>query len=390
MFTKNINFSNFKFKSNLSKKKNLLKKINNKNIFIELPLLKSLTKEYQMGYDRSLIKSLKNYKKINLIGMGGSILGTQAIYDFFKHRIKKNFNFFDNLQANKFVSSNEKKINILVSKSGNTLETISNFNILRQKEKKNKNIFITEKKISFLTTLAKKLKIEVIEHKNFIGRRYSVLSEVGMLPAELMGLNEKKFKNFNQLIKNKNFVNSLIENVLAINHFVFNKKTNSIILNYDEKSDSFFRWYQQLTAESLGKKGKGILPLISTMPKDNHSLLQLYLDGPKNNFFTFFSVSEKNSPKINNSNLNSNFSHLKNKNLYKILVSQKKATENVFNKKKIPFRSFNVHNRNEETMGELFSFFILETILLGQLMKVNPFDQPSVELIKKETVKILR
>ncbi|MDC3145976.1 glucose-6-phosphate isomerase, partial [Candidatus Pelagibacter sp.] len=349
-----------------------------------------LTKDYQMGYDRSLIKSLKNYKKINLIGMGGSILGTQAIYDFFKHRIKKNFYFFDNLQAEKFVSSNEKKINILVSKSGNTLETISNFNILRQKEKKNKNIFITEKKISFLTNLAKKLKVEVVEHKNFIGGRYSVLSEVGMLPAELMGLNEKKFKNFNQLIKNKNFVNSLIENVLAINYFVFNKKTNSIILNYDEKSDSFFRWYQQLTAESLGKKGKGILPLISTMPKDNHSLLQLYLDGPKNNFFTFFNVSEKNSPKFNNSNLNSNFSHLKNKNLYKILVSQKKATENVFNKKNIPFRSFSVHNRNEETMGELFSFFILETILLGQLMKVNPFDQPSVELIKKETVKILR
>ena len=88
MFTKNINFSNFKFKSNLSKKKNLLKKINNKNIFIELPLLRSLTKDYQMGYDRSLIKSLKNYKKINLIGMGGSILGTQAIYDFFKQNVE--------------------------------------------------------------------------------------------------------------------------------------------------------------------------------------------------------------------------------------------------------------------------------------------------------------
>ena len=158
MFTKNINFSNFKFKSNLSKKKNLLKKINNKNIFIEFPLLKSLTKEYQMGYDRSLIKSLKNYKKINLIGMGGSILGTQAIYDFFKQRIKKNFNFFDNLQAKKFVSSNEKKINILVSKSGNTLETISNFNILKQKEKKNKNIFITEKKNKFFNNSRKEIK----------------------------------------------------------------------------------------------------------------------------------------------------------------------------------------------------------------------------------------
>ena len=278
MFTKNINFSNFKFKSNLSKKKNLLKKINNKNIFIEFPLLKSLTKEYQMGYDRSLIKSLKNYKKINLIGMGGSILGTQAIYDFFKHRIKKNFNFFDNLQAKKFVSSNEKKINILVSKSGNTLETISNFNILKQKEKKNKNIFITEKKISFLTTLAKKLKIEVIEHKNFIGGRYSVLSEVGMLPAELMGLNEKKFKRLNYLIKNKTFINFLVQNVSSIHSNIIKGKKNCVILNYDKKLNNFLKWYQQLSAESLGKKGKGFFPIISTMPKDNHSLLQLYLD----------------------------------------------------------------------------------------------------------------
>ena len=118
-----------------------------------------------------------------------------------------------------------------------------------------------------------------------------------MLPAELMGLNEKKFKNFNQLIKNKNFVNSLIENVLAINHFVFNKKTNSIILNYDEKSDSLFKWYQQLIAESLGKKSNGILPVISTMPMDNHSLMQLYLDGPKKFFYTFFQVLQKGTIK---------------------------------------------------------------------------------------------
>ncbi len=389
MFTKNINFSNFKFKPSLTKKKKLLKKTNSKKLILEFPLLKSLTKEYQMGYDKSLIKSLKGYKKINIIGMGGSILGTQAIYDFLKHKIKKSLTFFNNLQAKKFTYSNEKKINVLVSKSGNTIETISNFNILKQKQIKNKNIFITEKKISFLNTLANKLKVEVIDHKNFIGGRYSVLSEVGMLPAELMGLNEQKFKNFNQLIKNKNFVNSLIENVLAINHFVSKKKTNSIILNYDEKSDSFFRWYQQLTAESLGKKGKGILPFISTMPKDNHSLLQFYLDGPKNNFFTFFSVSEKNSSKINNLYLAGKYSNLKNKTLYKILMSQKKATENVFNRKRIPFRSFKVINRSEETMGELFSFFILETILLGQLMGVNSFDQPSVELVKKETARIL-
>ena len=125
------------------------------------------------------------------------------------------------------------------------------------------------------------------------------------------------------------------------------------------------------------------------MPKDSHSLLQLYLDGPKNNFYTFFSVREKKSQKLNSKTLFDNYSILKNKNLYEILDSQKKATENIFRKKKIPFRSFEIIDRSEETLGELFSFFILETILLGYLLKVNPFNQPKVELVKKETKKIL-
>jgi len=210
-----------------------------------------------------------------------------------------------------------------------------------------------------------------------------------MLPAELMGLNEKKFKKYNELVKNKNFLKTLIENVCFIESYYNSGIKNSVILNYDEKSSNFFRWYQQLIAESLGKKSKGIFPIISTMPKDNHSLLQLYLDGPKNNFFTFFSVNERNSPKINNKILTSNFSILKNKKFNEILISQKKATENVFRRKKIPFRSFEILNRSEESLGELFCFFILETILLGRVFKVNPFDQSSVELIKIETKKIL-
>ena len=161
------------------------------------------------------------------------------------------------------------------------------------------------------------------------------------------------------------------------------------ILNYDEKSDNLFKWYQQLIAESLGKKSRGILPLISSMPKDNHSLMQLYLDGPKKNFYTFFSVYEKNSNLINKKKLLGSHYFLKNKNLQKILYAQKKATENVFKNKKIPFRSFELLNRSEQTLGEIFCFFILETILLGRALKVNPFDQPSVELIKRETKKIL-
>ena len=144
MFSKNIIFKNFLQKKNI----NVKKKINNilkKELIKSNALLNSFNKNYKYSYKKEILNRYKKFNTINLIGMGGSILGTQAIYDFFKHRIKKNFNFFDNLQAKKFVSSNEKKINILVSKSGNTLETISNFNILRQKEKKNK-IFLSPKK----------------------------------------------------------------------------------------------------------------------------------------------------------------------------------------------------------------------------------------------------
>jgi glucose-6-phosphate isomerase len=321
--------------------------------------------------------------------MGGSTLGAHAMYTFLKIKSKKKIIFINNLSAhsNHLIKNKNKNLNLIISKSGNTLETIANVNILIKKS--DRNIFITEKKNNYLRNIGLEMKAEILEHKNFIGGRYSVLSEVGMLPAELMGLDEKKFKQLNYLIKNKNFINKLINNVSATLAMVKKNKCTSIILNYDEKSESLFKWYQQLIAESLGKKSKGILPVISNMPSDNHSLMQLYLDGPKNNFFTFFSTIEKNTKRINNNTILSSHKYLKNKDIFEIMTSQRKATENVFRQKKIPFRSFEIIKRDEKTLGELFCFFILETILLGKALKVNPFDQPSVELIKIETKKLL-
>ena len=277
-------------------------------------------------------------------------------------------------------------MNIIISKSGNTLETISNFNI--NYTKNNKNIFITESTNNYMRKLAHKLKSQVIEHKNFIGGRFSVLSEVGMLPAQLMGLSESKFKQFNNLIINKKFLENLIHNVLSTYKLIKDKKMNSIILNYDTNSDDLFKWYQQLVAESLGKKSKGIFPIISTMPKDNHSLMQYFLDGPKQNFYTFFSLDEKKSIKLNNENLLLNQKKLYKRSVNQIINAQKNATKKVFLNKKIPFRSFTVFERSEKVLGYLFSFFILETILLGKALNINPFDQPSVELIKTETKKL--
>ena len=382
MLTKNIKLKLFKKKKlNKNLKKKLITLLNEENFII-----KSLKKEYKNNFNKKTISKFKNFINYRVIGMGGSSLGTQAIYDFLEHKIKKKFEFLDNLKSHK-KKKKKRYLNLIISKSGNTTETIVNTNIFVQK--KNKNIFITENKKNYLHILAEKFKSEIIHHNNFIGGRYSVLSEVGMLPAELMDLDSRKFKQLNNLIKNKNYLNSLVNNVDQILYFAKRKKFNSIIINYDEKSSNLFNWYQQLVAESLGKKGLGILPIVSNMPKDNHSVMQLYLDGFKNNFFTFFYVKEKNSLKINNSQILQMQSYLKNKDIDHIVYAQKQATENVFKNKKIPFRSFEILKRDENTLGELFTFFILETILLGRALKINPFDQPAVELIKTETKKIL-
>tara|TARA_B100000963_G_scaffold271597_1_gene239768 strand:+ start:5597 stop:6766 length:1170 start_codon:yes stop_codon:yes gene_type:complete len=385
-------FSNIEFK-NFSQKKNTSKI---KKIFNELicdyydghnQILVSLSKKYKY---KSILKKLKKYKhskEFRLFGIGGSILGAEAVYSFLKKKIKKKFTFINDLNINRNQKFKNKPINIIISKSGNTLETLSNFN--SEKIKKN-CLFITENKDSYIRSLALKLKSEIIDHNNFIGGRYSVLSETGMIPAFFMGLNPDKFKSLDNLISSRKFINYLTSNVSSILAFHQNQKNNSIILNYDKSSANLFYWYQQLVAESLGKSSKGILPIVSSIPKDNHSLMQLYLDGFKKNFFTFFYVKDNFSKNIDNKNLLNTHDYLKNKKITDILYAQFRATQQVFSQKKIPFRSFVIKKRDEKTLGEIFAFFILETILLGKALRIDPYSQPAVELIKKNTIKILK
>ena len=382
MLTDNFLFKDFRKKRKSKKIQSYLKKLIQSNNEI----ITSLTNNYKYSYTKKFIRKLRSFKFIRIFGMGGSSLGSHAIYDFLKYKIDKNFFFVSNLNSKKNFPK-KKFLNLVISKSGNTLETIVNSNAYIKKN--DKNILITDDKKSILKKIGLQLKNEIINHNDYIGGRYSVLSEVGMLPAELMGLNPKKFKQFNDLVKNKHFFNSMTSNVVNILELIKAKKFNSVILNYDETSDNLLKWYQQLVAESLGKKGNGILPIISTMPKDNHSLMQLYLDGQKNNFYTFFYTQEKFSKKLNSRNIPKDMQFLKNKNLNDILLSQIFATQKVFKKQNIPFRSFILRKRREETLGELFSFFIIETILIAKALKIDPYNQPAVELIKKETKKIL-
>ena len=387
MVSSNIEFKNFSQKKSNSKIKKILNELLDNHLKKNDQLLLSLSKKYKYKFKFQNIKKYKKFKHYRIFGMGGSSLGAEAIYSFLSGKIRKSFSFINNIDLSLKQNNKNNQFNIIISKSGNTLETLTNLNY--QKVKKN-CLFITENRKSYLRTLALKLKSEIIEHNNFIGGRYSVLSETGMIPAFFMGLEPNNFKRLDNLISSNKFINKLTYNVSSILSFHQKKKNNSIILNYDESSNNLFYWYQQLVAESLGKSSKGILPIISSVPKDNHSVMQLYLDGFKKNFFTFFYVMDKQSKKIDNNTLLSSHKYLRNKKISDVLYSQFRATQKVFLKKKIPFRSFIIKKRDEKTLGELFAFFILETILLGKALKINPFDQPAVELIKTDTAKILK
>ncbi len=379
-FFKSYTLKSNKYNQNIKKTKKICNTIIKEIKSEKNPLFETFKKDYEFDFSNSLVKKISKYKNIIIVGVGGSTLGSKCIYSFLKKKIKKNFFFLDNLDVNlhleyQKIKNIKRSCFVVISKSGNTLETITNFNELTSKSSvKGRLVVITEIKNSLLMSFAKKYNATIIEHKKYIGGRYSVLSETGMFPAALMGLKPEKFKSLKSLISNKYFITSLIKNVATIYTLNLNKINNSIILNYDSNLYDLGFWYQQLVAESLGKKGKGINPILSFCPKDHHSLLQLYIEGPKDKFFTFFTSTDKKS----------SFKITQN-----VIKAQSNALKNIFKKKKIPFRSINFNNKNEDEIGKIFVFFFLETIMLARLMNINPFNQPAVEQVKTETKKLL-
>ena len=223
-------------------------------------------------------------------------------------------------------------------------------------------------------------------HKEYVGGRYSILSEVGVVPSHIMGVNILKLRSKLQdffLNTNKNL---LKESTLKIAYFLQSNKFNNIVfLNYFPEFEKTLFWCQQLIAESLGKKGKGFFPVISNVPKDHHSLLQLYLDGPKDKIFYIFSNKEDSKLRVKIKKFINHKNSLDNQFLGKIKEAQKNALIKSFKKNKIQFREFTIFNKDEKTLGKFFSYFILETVMVGRLAKIDPFNQPAVEQVKVNT-----
>ena len=364
--------------------------ISAKNVINELMrdnnnLFKSFLLDSNYHFKFQEIKDFKKFQMVIVIGMGGSILGAKAIYSFLKHKIKKEFIFIDNLDEGT-LKNIKKKYNLskslflVVSKSGNTNETIINLSYFKSFLKKSNTIVVAENRNNFLHGFARNKEFNFIKHNPFIGGRYSVFSEVGMLPAYLMGLKPENFKkNLIKLINNRNFLSNSIRQISKLN---VKKSKTLVFFNYIPELNHFLFWCQQLLAESLGKNKKGFIPVVSNAPKDHHSLLQLYLDGPKDKIFYVFSSKEAKSMKIDSNFFGNKMEYLNKKTYHDVKSSQKNAFIKILKEKKIPFREIIVKKLDEDTIGKLFFSFIFETIVLGKMIKVNPFDQPAVEKIK--------
>jgi glucose-6-phosphate isomerase len=400
---------NLFYKNNIQKKylnNNSLKKLSKefKKIILNInhdientkKTLNVLNEKFKFNFKIKDLKKFKKFKTIAVIGMGGSILGAEAIHGFLKMKIKKKIYFFDDLNSNKITDFKKKEdlkkvLFLIISKSGSTIETLSNTFALDIFKKNSKNIIIISgKKNNFLFFISKKFNLFYIEHKNYIGGRYSVLSEAGVIPAYLMGINILKLRSRNLEFLNGKEMLYLRDSAIKLANLLNTKKINNLIfLCYSQELEKFLFWCQQLIAESLGKKNKGFLPMISCVPKDHHSLLQLYLDGPKNKLFHIFSIDEKSKEKINiKKKLNMN-NFLNKKNLSTVKLAQKNALIGAFKKNNIPFREFKIKTTKEEVLGKLFSYFMLETVIIGKLIKVNPYDQRAVEQVKIRTKKLL-
>jgi len=403
-----INFDNsfffkknkFNFNQNTSFKKNLgLAEKKSEEILKEFSsgnnqILQSFTQEYQKKI-RNLKQDLNlKGKKKAVIGIGGSSSGAKALSFFLMDGIS----YFDNLDLeyfkNFFLKNSVSDYTFFViSKSGDTFETLALLNLLiiESKKIKNYNIFesmviITENKESILKSFSIKKKIKIVEHNPDIGGRFSILSETGMLPFVDLNLNvEDGSEKFIKLL-NKDSDLSPTKNAAIILTCINEMKLSiycNLIYNYRLKHFSY--WFHQLHGESLGKSNNALTPTTSICPKDHHSMMQLYLGGPKNKFFNIFSPADNN---VYDNFSDEGFYNIENFTPNDLLQTQYQSVVSVFTEKEIPHRKIEISDhQNPLNLIELFSYFILETILLGKMMNINPYGQPEVQLLKDKVFK---
>ncbi len=400
-------FNNINFSKDIHLPINNEKYIYNiENKILNLPALNILYNNKLLDETIDITKNFSKDKKNFLIfGTGGSNLGAKAIINIKQGVVKKNIFFYDNIDPIKFKNDIDKidLLNagiIIISKSGSTPETLSQFasliEIFDQKYLLDilfKNtLVITEDNPSPLFSIAHDYNCKIMKHEKDIGGRYSLFSNVGMVPAIIAGVDVKKIHlgAMHELKKYQKNDYLKIGQIFRFQNFqdIF---TNSVLMTYSDALYYFGKWYLQLWAESLGKENKGITPIHAVGTTDQHSQLQLYLDGPRDKFFTFITTNHNNLGLKLNSKImkDHNVNYLIDKSMGDLMQAEQQATLDTFKDNKFPFRQIHLDKIDEFTIGQLMVFSILETVATCLYYEVNPFDQPAVEQGKALTKKYL-
>ena len=362
---------------------------------------------YSLPYQE--VDSIINYGKeikqdsIYIIGIGGSSLGTKAIYKFLRtsRNFKKRLFFLDTIDPLRInyllsLSSLDNSHFVAISKSGNTIEPISIFKLISSKVKISpENTTIIAGQNSKLHKYALLKKINYFEIPENVGGRFSVFSPVGLVPLSMIGVDIdallKGCKLVHESFFNKEKYYELIMNkarFLVENKSRFNI---NIIFSYSSVFNDFNRWFVQLWAESLGKKNindtrQGLTPISLIGPDDQHSFLQLIMDGVRDKTITIFKIRNfMDSTSIPKSNDFSIFEsdYLDNKTFNELINLQADSTyEAIIKQKDIPCDKITINEINEINVAKLMYRFQLLTSCVGAFLQINSYDQPGVELGK--------
>ncbi len=376
---------------NTSKNRSKLRSLSKSEIkeLDNLELIKELYKDPGLYKESTDFIKKNRYSNLVVFGMGGSSLGTKAIFEAsnYSKKSKKNLHIVNNIDGESFEKFfKEIKIKdsflIFVSKSGDTIE-IKNLvketfkKISEKKVNHHKQVlFITESRESFLHKFARAKKVQTFYINENLGGRFSALSPSSMIPCELAGINSQEIligaKDTYDKLKTLKFTP-----VIKLANFYYNNYLDgrdiSVLMPYKDNLNSFGEWFMQLWGESLGKqrqnkKNIGLTPINYLGPRDQHSQMQLVLDGPKNKTITFITVRK---------------SQESNKRLESLALLEQAATLEATKERKIPSVKFEIKKLDGPTLGSIFLVFQLTVILLARNLNINPFNQPAVELIKK-------
>ncbi|NPA52773.1 MAG: glucose-6-phosphate isomerase [Aquificae bacterium] len=378
-----------------------------KFFFTKLPYQDTYEIEEYASYIR------KEFDYFVLIGIGGSSLGAQMLFESLTWLNHNHFDFpkfyvLDNVDPEKFEAVME-RIEIektcfnVVTKSGSTVETIANFaivlDILKQtigKDYKKHLVFTTDPEKGFLRAFGNEHGIKMFDIPPKVGGRFSVLSAVGLLPAAVVGI---KIDQLLKGAKKMDLICSIEEHVehnpaylIAVLHYLANMrrgKNIAVMMPYAQRLTAFVDWWRQLWAESLGKDGLGQTPVKALGTVDQHSQIQLYRDGPRDKIITFIQVENFERDLKIPENIPEEISYLKGHTLSEILNKELLGTKAALIKSKIPNLTITLDEINPYNIGMLIYMYELATGFSGYLYKIDPFDQPAVEEGKNFTYALM-